>query len=235
MDININKTYSVYAHINKINGLIYIGITSNNPYKRWANGCGYSKNEFFSNAIKKYGWDGFRHVIILDGLSSELANEVECKLIKIYETTDRKKGYNIMNGGNSNRHTDYTKQKIKENHHDIRGEKNPFYGKKHSEETIIKIKETLKGRFLGEKSPVYKRKHTQEEKIKMSQSRPSVSKENNPRAREIFQFDLEGNFIRSFWGCIEAKELFGYDNSAIAKCCKGKVKTSYGYIWRYSK
>lgn len=39
-----------------------------------------------------------------------------------------------------------TKRKISENHHDISGENNPMYGKKHSQETIEKIKEKAKNR-----------------------------------------------------------------------------------------
>jgi group I intron endonuclease len=39
-----------------------------------------------------------------------------------------------------------TRKKISENHHDISGENNPMYGKKHSPETIEKMKEKAKNR-----------------------------------------------------------------------------------------
>jgi hypothetical protein len=52
-------TYSVYKHTNKYNNKIYIGITKQNPIKRWANGKGYKINSHFRNAIEKYGWDNF--------------------------------------------------------------------------------------------------------------------------------------------------------------------------------
>ena len=228
------EKYSIYTHINKINGLQYIGMTCQNPNTRWKNGYGYKSNSYFWNAICKYGWDNFDHIILYDNLSKELADIIEYELIKKHNTTNREVGYNLMNGGNSNRHTDHTRKKIKENHYDVNGKNNPFYGKTHTEDTIKKIKNTLKGRFVKEKSPVYKRKHTSEEIAKMIGDRPSVKGENNPRARKINQYDLDGKFIRSYWGCIEVKNLFGYDNSGIAKCCKKKVKTSYGYIWRYA-
>jgi group I intron endonuclease len=231
---NLVGSYSVYAHINKLNGLMYIGITSIEPSKRWANGHGYIGNKYFNNAINKYGWDNFKHVILLENIPFELANIIEFELINKYNTTNSKIGYNLMNGGSKNRHTDYTKRKISENHHNVNGKNNPFYGKKHTYKTIEKIKETLKGRFSGDKSPVYQRKHTLEEKEKMKGTRKSIVGMKNPRARKINQYDLNGTFIRSYWGCSEVKELFRYDNSGIAKCCKGKVKTSYGFIWRYS-
>lgn len=229
------KNYVVYVHINKINNKMYFGITCQNTDTRWKNGHGYKKgNPYFWNAICKYGWENFYHIVLFKDLSKELANIIESELVKIYNTTDKKYGYNLMNGGNSNRHTEYTKRKIKENHADVSGDKNPFYGKHHTKETINKIKNKLNGKFVKEKSPVYKRKHTPEAIEKMSGERPSVKGENNPRARKINQYDLDRNFIRSYWGCMEVKELYGYDNSAIAKCCKGIVKTSYGYIWRYA-
>ena len=55
MRIYMNNFY-VYIHTNKINNKKYIGITCQNPSKRWRNGNGY-KNGYFAKAIKKYGWD----------------------------------------------------------------------------------------------------------------------------------------------------------------------------------
>lgn len=57
---------------------------------------------------------------------------------------------------------------------DVRGEKNPFYGKHHTIESKEKIRKKLKGRHLspdteftsestaGEKNPFYGRHHTKE-------------------------------------------------------------------------
>lgn len=38
--------YSIYVHLNKINGKKYIGITCKKPEIRWANGLGYKKQPF---------------------------------------------------------------------------------------------------------------------------------------------------------------------------------------------
>lgn len=92
------KKYVVYKHTNKLNGKVYIGITSQNPENRWKNGNGYS-NQHFSRAIKKYGWDNFDHDIVAKELSKEDACEMERILIKSYRSTDPEYGYNETLGG----------------------------------------------------------------------------------------------------------------------------------------
>lgn len=50
------------------------------------------------------------------------------------------------------------------------GNKNPFYGKKHSEELKLKLSELAKNRCQGNKNPFYGKKHTEEikEKIRLA-------------------------------------------------------------------
>ena len=46
--------YTVYMHKNKINGKIYIGITSRKPEARWGtNGINYKTSPHFYAAIQK--------------------------------------------------------------------------------------------------------------------------------------------------------------------------------------
>jgi group I intron endonuclease len=94
----LEPKFTVYMHVNKINGKRYIGITGQNPKKRWGtNGCGYDETNqlMFHNVIKKYGWDNFEHIIIDTGLDEGDAKRMEIYLIKKYNTLDRKFGYNL--------------------------------------------------------------------------------------------------------------------------------------------
>ena len=49
------------------------------------------------------------------------------------------------------------------------GENNPFYGKTHTDETRKALSNALKGKLVGEKNPFYGKKHTDETKEKIRQ------------------------------------------------------------------
>lgn len=100
------KKYLVYKITNKINGKIYIGVT-NDTNTRWSgNGTQYrdtskegNKRPFW-NAIQKYGWDNFEKEILINNLTKEIAYEKEIQMIKEFNSTNKKVGYNLSPGGN---------------------------------------------------------------------------------------------------------------------------------------
>ena len=94
----LTENYTVYKHTNKRNGKVYIGITRQEVNRRWQNGTGYT-GTYFGNAIAKYGWDGFKHEVLFSGLSKEDACKMEIRLISEFQSSDRAKGYNISDGG----------------------------------------------------------------------------------------------------------------------------------------
>ena len=52
----------------------------------------------------------------------------------------------------------------------------------------------------------------------------------------VDQFTIDGTFVKRFAGIIEASRSLGANDkgSGIVKVCKGKRKTFYGFIWKYS-
>ena len=56
----------------------------------------------------------------------------------------------------------------------------------------------------------------------------------NYQKRKVSQYDLEGNLIRSFNSIKEAAS-FGFNEGNIQDCCVSRLKSSKGYIWRYSE
>jgi len=162
--------YTVYVHINRANGKVYVGATHKEPaYKRWGlTGIGYKKNKRFYEDIEKYGWDNFDHEIIASGLNESEASNMEKLLIREFDSTDPDKGYNFEHGGlnhaeeercnkisestKGSQHHHYgkpvpeeTKKKIGDA---MRGEKGYWYGKKLPKETLDKMSAALKGRVI---------------------------------------------------------------------------------------
>lgn len=183
------NNYTIYIHKNKINGKVYIGQTNQRPEKRWDCGRGYETSSKFYNAILKYGWDNFEHIILYTNLTLEEANQKEQELIKEYNSCNDEFGYNIISGGRNFTHSEETKRKIglansialkgnkwSEKQRELRsemftGEGNPFYGKHHTKETKQLISEHRKGKCIGEAHPMYGKHHTEETLQKMSNNR----------------------------------------------------------------
>lgn len=108
------ENYTLYVHISPSNKY-YVGVTSKRPEERWANGCGYKYNNHFSKAIKKYGWNNFRHEILAENLTREDAATFEKMTIAALMSNDSKFGYNNSLGGDSTslfRHSEKTKELI---------------------------------------------------------------------------------------------------------------------------
>ena len=170
----------IYLTMNILNDKIYIGRHNSRDSSYLGSGT------YFRNAVKKYGRDKFRKVILENNIDdNNLINEREIYWINFFNSTDRTKGYNLTKGGgglkglkfSTERRDNMSKamigQRVGENH--------PLYGKPCSKERKDKISIALKGRFTGESSPLYGKgenrmgelnpfygkEHTQETKDKM--------------------------------------------------------------------
>ena len=222
------KKYVLYEHVAP-DGRVYIGITSRkNPKSRWQNGTGYSRNTYFTRAIKKYGWDNFKHIILKTDLSEEEAKKLEIEYISKFKSNQRKYGFNISSGGESKSGTvisEYQKQRIRE------GTKNRVFtdnGRKKLSENAKKqwsdpshVKH-LKEINTGEKNPMYGRKLTDIEKKRHG-------------AKTVVQYDMEGNFIESYISIHKASECTNISRDGISKCCKGIFRQCCGFQWKFAE
>lgn len=54
-------------------------------------------------------------------------------------------------------------------------------------------------------------------------------------SKQVYQYDLNNNFIKKWESTMEIQRQLKYCNSAISECCNGKRRNAYGYIWKYSQ
>lgn len=149
------KLSGVYCLICLVNSKIYFGKTNNlrkrsYDYKFMEKD---DKNISINNAIRKYGWNNFRIFLIkkFDILEQKEMLDFESFLIKIFNTTDRKIGYNTATYSNdcsgiklSQNHKDKISKTMKNSNRS--GKNNPFYGKTHNSDVKTKISNTHKNK-----------------------------------------------------------------------------------------
>ena len=58
-----------------------------------------------------------------------------------------------------------------------------------------------------------------------------ISKSNS---KMVEQHTLDGTHICTWFSLTGLKEECGYNQSLISMCCNGKVKTAYGFVWRFA-
>ena len=107
----MNDSYTVYCHVSPSNK-IYVGITGKRADLRWRKGKGYREGTKIFGAIRKYGWENFKHIFLYENCTKLFAQLMEVELISSWQTTEDTFGYNLDSGGSTNMHSDETKLKI---------------------------------------------------------------------------------------------------------------------------
>ena len=249
------KKYVVYCHTAPSNKK-YIGITCQKPTHRWMAGKRYSQSPAFYHAIEKYGWENIKHDILYRGLSEEEAKNKEKELIALYQTQDRKHGYNLTAGGDGmSNPSPETRARLSAS----RKGKQPTLGYRHTEEAKKKISEALKGnkwnvgrtaseearKKLSQKSKGNKynlgKKATEETRKKLSEAhKGKIFTDEEKRkigvanSEAVNQYKLNGDYIKTHISANDAaRELTGNTKSHIAACCLGQRLSWHNYQWRH--
>lgn len=228
----------IYKITNKLNGKSYIGKT-NNIVRRWKeHRYGHGGTAILNKAFIKYGLNNFDFSIIstkyynsVNELNAELS-KLEIYYIGAYNTF--KNGYNATIGGDGISFYKHTKETIEKISKANKGRKvsakvaenlrKAMLGKHHSIKTRNKIRQALLNR-----DPAIYKKVAAKNKGKR-RNHDIMMKAAAKRKKPILQYDSKGNFVREYDGIIDA----GFNTTAnIAACCKNRLKSAYGYIWRY--
>lgn len=242
------KEFCVYKHTFP-NGKVYIGITGNQPEKRWQQGKGYGKTQArMHNAITKYGWDNIAHEVVADGLTREEACSMEIELIAEYDSTNPQNGYNSKSGGDlqdteiqaarsNSLKTRWESENARENH--SKKIKECWKDEKYRNNQRERSKElwknedyrnfmssAMKGKSKSEETKTHMRLSWTEDRKKAYSTHNSGS--GNPRAKKVMCVETEVVYST----IKEAATVTGANYGSVSQCCKGKLKTAGGYTWK---
>ena len=180
----------IYFIENIINGKKYIGRTNNfeNRKKRHLNELKKDKHHsiYLQRAVNKYGVENFRFGIIVDGLSDDEVSLIEEEFIKkegYYNVSEKSCGGDLISKHPNNkelrekislnlklRYENMTPEERKKLSENKKGEKNGMYGKKHTEETKLKMSRNRTNKW-GSDNHNYGKPLSEETKRKMSESK----------------------------------------------------------------
>ena len=204
--------YSVYVHKNLKNEKYYVGMTSQEPKKRWNNGWGYQNNSKMWNDIQESDWNNdWIHGILGKFTDKNEALKYESFLIAMLNSV--RSGYNVSTYDSLHyKHSEEHRKKTSES----------MTGKHPSEETRRKLSKAKS----GENNPWYGKHHSDETKKKIKESSHS---------KQVLQFSKDEELIAEYSSIMDAEQKTGCNNCNICACCKGKRKSCGGYIWKYKE
>ena len=207
----------IYQIINDVNGKIYIGKTERSVEERFQEHCrdylhrNMEKRPLYA-AMKKYGVQHF-HVELIE----ETNNPEEREVYWIEQKRSFKNGYNATLGGDGKKYVDY--DLVVETYKQIQNQREVA---RLLNISVDSVELALNSRNIT--------------KV------PATVVNAQKLGKLVNQYDLQGNFIQSFISARAAAEALGRitatSNGAashIADVCKGKRKTAYGFIWRYTE
>ena len=202
----------IYLITNKKNGKQYVGQTTRTLRERKLEHA--RKNGIVGKAIRKYGKENFDIKQIDSADSIELLNQKEIDWIEKLDTKSPY-GYNLCNGGDNT------------------------YGFNHREESKLIMADKKKGMFKGKDNPFYGKKHSEETRKRMreawseerKQQLAEMSRERNLRNQAVRVRNIDTSEV--FSSIKEAAETYDLKPTHITRVCRGRRKRTGGYRWEY--
>lgn len=230
----------IYMIKNNLNGKVYIGQTrSKYVSQRWGNHRASMRKGVMSplyNSLRKYGEENFSFDVIMKDVPNDDLSKLEIEMIKKYNSI-YPNGFNLTKGGES-----------------LFGEDNPMYGRKawnRGRSLTESEKQNLRDKMTEErkaKSRYFINKYNKSDKAienrknyKMTEERKFKNKVQKS-SKKVTMYSKDGEPIMSFFSIGLARDYISNttkfkkaDPTTIRKCCTGKAKTAYGYIFKFSE
>lgn len=219
----------IYKITNILTNKCYIGETKEkNPETRWRQHKRTIKKGIgcpaLQNAVKKYGIDNFTFKVLIICFDEERF-KFEKEYIKKYNSI-APNGYNITAGG----------------------EGGGFIGKTHTQETINRIRNTLKNTYENNVNLRNKMSETIKHLMNVKETKEKITKSvlNTERCKflrenklsfkdltvQVSQYTIDGIFIDKYDSIKKAEEKTGIKAKSISKTINNKQKTAGGFIWK---
>ena len=151
-----------------------------------------------------------------------------------YISLYRSWGFNLLNmtiGGEGVSGYKYTKEDRLKRSIKMLGDKNHFYGKKHTLESRKIISEVDR---YGEKNAMYGKKHKEISKSIMSNKKIGIyDGVNNPRAKKLYQYDLDNNLIKCWNFAKECADFYNISRGNISTFSKNNTNVDLGLVGKY--
>lgn len=212
----------IYITTNDINENIYIGKRQKPTFEKWYKGSG----THLKSAFKRYGKSHF-HASVLEWCDSkESLCNAERRWIKHFRDNEVPM-YNIASGGDGGNNVNWSSLSVErrieinqKNSDAHKGDKNGFFGKKHSEESKKLISEHNARRFPIELVAY---------KVNQRSALPKIA-----------QFDKKTGKLLAIWdNWCEASRSVSPNNRCgyghIMENCQHKRKSAYGFRWEYAE
>lgn len=160
----------VYMIVNTKNNRMYIGSTVDyeKRFRSHINGLrgGYHDNRKIQEDFEKFGEEAFKFTVLCETYSEDERFEIEESIIQRLKTFIH--GYNLsVDGRGKYLVSEKTREKMREN---TLGERNPFYGKKHTDGTRELLSKLASERYKGENNPFYGKTHSKETLERIAES-----------------------------------------------------------------
>lgn len=205
----------VYMIKNTMNGKIYIG-SSNNIHKRWGEHRYSLKGNKHINCYLQNSWNKNGENNFVFSILEESVNKKEClinteqKYIDLYDSSNRKKGYNI--------------NPIAEIGYSL-GCYKTWINKYGTEKADEMWKEVTKKNSAA---------NSMENNAMWKSNRPEVGDLNKLlKSKSVLQYSLNGKFIQEFPSVTKASEILNINRRTIANFITQKDCFAAGFIWKY--